>query len=185
MKSVQKRSRTDFFFILNSILFYCLILPFLFNICLYINLEKLQFYNILAFHNKEKVVWVYCYKQPLSVAQENLAEAVPVEKTLSIFELLTSGGLAGNIIMASLFLMFFVALYLYFERLMAINAASKSTLTSWDKEKTSRMVGLTTQNSMCPFKISCCQINWERISRIGKPLRISIRQLKTLANWNL
>jgi biopolymer transport protein ExbB len=33
----------------------------------------------------------------------NLAEAVPVEKTLSIFELLTSGGLAGNIIMASLF----------------------------------------------------------------------------------
>jgi biopolymer transport protein ExbB len=42
----------------------------------------------------------------LSVAQENLAEAVPVEKTLSIFELLTSGGLAGNIIMASLFLMF-------------------------------------------------------------------------------
>jgi biopolymer transport protein ExbB len=38
----------------------------------------------------------------LSVAQ-NLAEAVPVEKTLSIFELLTSGGLAGNIIMASLF----------------------------------------------------------------------------------
>jgi biopolymer transport protein ExbB len=69
----------------------------------------------------------------LSVAQENLAEAVPVEKTLSIFELLTSGGLAGNIIMASLFLMFFVALYLYFERLMAINAASKSTSTSWDK----------------------------------------------------
>jgi len=61
----------------------------------------------------------------LSVAQENLADAVPVEKTLSIIELLTSGGLAGNIIMASLFLMFFVALYLYFERLMAINAASK------------------------------------------------------------
>jgi biopolymer transport protein ExbB len=68
----------------------------------------------------------------LSVAQENLAEAVPVEKTLSIFELLTSGGLAGNIIMASLFLMF-LSHYLYFERLMAINAASKSTSTSWDK----------------------------------------------------
>jgi biopolymer transport protein ExbB len=68
----------------------------------------------------------------LSVAQENLAEAVPVEKTLSIFELLTSGGLAGNIIMARYFNVF-VALYLYFERLMAINAASKSTSTSWDK----------------------------------------------------
>ena len=57
----------------------------------------------------------------LSVANKNLAEAVPVEKTLSIIELLTSGGLAGQIIMSALFLMLFVALYLYFERSMAIN----------------------------------------------------------------
>jgi biopolymer transport protein ExbB len=49
----------------------------------------------------------------LSVARESLAEAVPVEKTLSILELLTSGGLAGQIIMTALFLMFFAALYLY------------------------------------------------------------------------
>ena len=48
----------------------------------------------------------------LSVAKESLVEAVPVEKTLSIIELLTSGGLAGQIIMTALFLMFFVALYL-------------------------------------------------------------------------
>jgi biopolymer transport protein ExbB len=41
----------------------------------------------------------------LSVASENLAEAVPVE-TLSPIELLTSGGLAGQIIMIALFLMF-------------------------------------------------------------------------------
>jgi biopolymer transport protein ExbB len=61
----------------------------------------------------------------LSVASESLAEAVPVEKTLSIIELLTSGGLAGQIIMTALFIMFFIALYLYFERLMAINAASQ------------------------------------------------------------
>jgi biopolymer transport protein ExbB len=39
-----------------------------------------------------------------SPSDKKIAEAVPVEK-LSI-ELLTSGGLAGNIIMASLFLMF-------------------------------------------------------------------------------
>jgi biopolymer transport protein ExbB len=32
------------------------------------------------------------------------------------------------------------------------------------------MVGLTAKNSMCPFKISCCQINEKGISRIGKPL---------------
>jgi biopolymer transport protein ExbB len=62
---------------------------------------------------------------------KELAEAVPVEDIIH-FRITKSGGLAGNIIMA-LFLMFFVALYLYFERLMAINAASKSTSTSWDK----------------------------------------------------
>jgi biopolymer transport protein ExbB len=38
----------------------------------------------------------------LSVANENLAEAVPVEKTLSIIELITSG-LAGQIIMTAFF----------------------------------------------------------------------------------
>ncbi|RKS01715.1 MULTISPECIES: MotA/TolQ/ExbB proton channel family protein [unclassified Flavobacterium] len=61
----------------------------------------------------------------LSVAKDALAEVAPVEKTISIWELLTSGGLAGQIIMIALFVMLFFALYLYFERLMAINAASK------------------------------------------------------------
>lgn len=61
----------------------------------------------------------------LSAAQDALLEAVPVEKTLSIWELITGGGLAGQMIMIALFIMLFFAIYLYLERLMAISAASK------------------------------------------------------------
>lgn len=61
----------------------------------------------------------------LSVAKDALADAVPVEQTLSIWELITGGGLAGQIIMIALFVMLFFAIYLYLERLMAITAASK------------------------------------------------------------
>jgi len=61
----------------------------------------------------------------LSVAKDAIADAIPVEQTLSIWELITSGGLAGQIIMVALFVMLFFAIYLYLERLMAIGAASK------------------------------------------------------------
>ena len=51
------------------------------------------------------------------------AELVPegesVEKTLSIIELIGSGGTAGMIIIAILFVLLFVALYIYFERIFA------------------------------------------------------------------
>lgn len=108
----------------------------------------------------------------LSVAGGNLAEAVPVEKTLSIMELLTSGGLAGQTIMAALFIMLFVALYLYFERLMAINAASKIDLS---------FMGLVKDNikngRIDNAKIACAhssspvaRLIEKGISRIGKPL---------------
>mgnify|MGYP003485633478 FL=1 len=60
-----------------------------------------------------------------AVAAQQLLEDVPVEKTLSIWELITGGGIGGQIIMLSIFTLLFVALYIYFERIMAINAASK------------------------------------------------------------
>ena len=108
----------------------------------------------------------------LSVAQENLAEAVPVEKTLSILELLTSGGLAGNIIMASLFLMFFVALYLYFERLMAINAASKIDVKFMGQIRENIKNGrIDNAKIACAHsKSPVARLIEKGISRIGKPL---------------
>ena len=56
---------------------------------------------------------------------ETLPDEQPVEKTLSIIELISSGGAAGMLIIGILFLMLVVAIYIYFERLFAIKAASK------------------------------------------------------------
>ena len=47
------------------------------------------------------------------------------EKTLSIIELIGSGGTAGQVIIGLLFILLVVAIYIYFERLFAIKAASK------------------------------------------------------------
>lgn len=108
----------------------------------------------------------------LSVAGENLAEAVPVEKTLSIIELLTSGGLAGQTIMAALFVMLFVALYLYFERLMAINLASKIDSSFMGLVKDNIKNGRIDNAKMaCAHsKSPVARLIEKGISRIGKPL---------------
>ena len=53
-------------------------------------------------------------------------DTVPVqEKTLSIMDIIVDGGTGSIIIIAVLFIMLAVALFLYFERLFAIKAASK------------------------------------------------------------
>jgi biopolymer transport protein ExbB len=108
----------------------------------------------------------------LSVAQESLVDAVPVEKTLSIIELLTSGGLAGQIIMTALFIMLFVALYLYFERLMAINAASKIDVTFMSQIKDNIKNGrIDNAKIACAhYKSPVARLIEKGISRIGKPL---------------
>ena len=51
-------------------------------------------------------------------------EPIIQEKTLSIVELITDGGMAGQIIIGVLFILLFVAVYLYFDRLFAIKAAT-------------------------------------------------------------
>ncbi len=64
----------------------------------------------------------------LSTIQDEVAvltDGESVEKTLSIIELITSGGTAGMVIILILFLLLIVATYIYFERIFAIKAASK------------------------------------------------------------
>ena len=56
---------------------------------------------------------------------QELAEEVTDEKTLSIYNLIVDGGPGGQIIIALLFVLLAVALYIYFERYFAIKAASK------------------------------------------------------------
>lgn len=96
----------------------------------------------------------------------------PVEKTLSIWELITSGGIGGQLIMITLALLLFFALYLYFERLMAINAASKIDTNFMNNIKMN-----ITNGKIEAAKMLCAQTNSpvarlteKGISRIGKPL---------------
>lgn len=104
------------------------------------------------------------------------AEVVPAEesvkKTLSIIELIGSGGTAGMIIIAILFVLLFVALYIYFERLFAIKAASKIDSNFMNQIKDHVSNGKTDS-----AQILCAQVNTpvsrlinKGISRIGKPL---------------
>ena len=53
------------------------------------------------------------------------ASGEQVEKTLSIIELITSGGTSGIVIILVLFILLIAATYINFERIFAIKAASK------------------------------------------------------------
>ena len=63
----------------------------------------------------------------LSTLQESteIVAAVSEEKTLYVYKLIVDGGLGGQIIIAILFILLAVSLYIYFERFFAIKAASK------------------------------------------------------------
>lgn len=108
----------------------------------------------------------------LSIAKETMANTVPLEKTLSIIELLTSGGLGGQLIMLSLFIMFFVALYLYFERLMAIKKASQMDNNFMNQIRENIRHGRIDNAKMLCAKTSSpvARLIEKGISRIGKPL---------------
>ena len=57
--------------------------------------------------------------------QEILEDALSEEKTLSIYNLIMDGGIGGQVIISVLLVMLIAALYIYFERIFAINAVSK------------------------------------------------------------
>ncbi|MDG1373959.1 MAG: MotA/TolQ/ExbB proton channel family protein [Flavobacteriaceae bacterium] len=95
-----------------------------------------------------------------------------VEKTLSIIELIKSGGLAGQLIIALLSVLLVVALYIYFERLFTIKAASKVDPNFMNQIKDHVING-----NMEAAKAVCAQVNSpvsrlidKGISRIGRPL---------------
>ena len=106
-----------------------------------------------------------------SVTNQDL-EPIIQEKTLSIAELITDGGMAGQIIIGVLFILLFVAVYLYFERLFAIKAA-----TDYDANFMSQIRENISSGNMQAAKVLCSQKNTpvarlteKGISRIGSPL---------------
>jgi biopolymer transport protein ExbB len=103
---------------------------------------------------------------------EVLTDGESVEKTLSIIELIGSGGTAGMIIITVLFLLMIVAIYIYFERLFAIKAATKI-----DSNFMNQIKDHVSHGKIDSAQLLCAQVNTpvsrlinKGITRIGKPL---------------
>ncbi|GAA4113811.1 MotA/TolQ/ExbB proton channel family protein [Aquimarina addita] len=110
----------------------------------------------------------------LSAFVQNTKELPPEteEPALSIIDLLLSGGPAGVSIIAILFVLLFVAVYIYFERIFAIKAASKIDESFMDQIRDHVASG-----KIEAAKILCAQTNnpvsrltEKGISRIGSQL---------------
>ena len=106
------------------------------------------------------------------LAQDANSEMMSEEKTLSVIDLVFNGGTGSVVIISVLFLMLGVALYIYFERLMAVNAASKI-----DKNFMNQIRDYVTCGKLEAAKLLCAQtdspvarLTEKGISRIGKPL---------------
>ena len=110
--------------------------------------------------------------------QDGLADAAiqtePIveEKTISLWDLMFSGGLGGTIIIVILLILLFIALYIYFERLFAVKAASRV-----DKNFMLQIKDSVLNGNIESAKIRCAQsdspvarLTEKGISRIGSPL---------------
>ena len=110
----------------------------------------------------------------LSYIQETpeILDTVSEEKTLSIYKLIVDGGLGGQIIIAILFVLLAVSLYIYFERFFAIKAASKVDKNFMNQIKDFVSNGkLESADSLCKSTNSpTARLIEKGISRIGKPL---------------
>jgi len=99
-------------------------------------------------------------------------ELVSEEKTLSVIDLIFNGGTGSIVIISVLFVMLAVGLYIYFERLLAIKAASQIDKNFMNQIRDHVMTG-----KLEAAKILCAQtdspvarLTEKGISRIGKPL---------------
>lgn len=106
------------------------------------------------------------------VDETQVGEVISEEKTLSVIDLIVSGGAGSILIISLLFVMLAVAMYIYFERLLAIKAAS-----SIDKNFMNQIRDHVMNGKLEAAKILCAQTNSpvarlteKGVSRIGKPL---------------
>lgn len=112
----------------------------------------------------------------MSLLQDAVTDAAETatseEKTLSVVDLILNGGAASTVIVIILFVLLFVALYIYFERTFAINAASKI-----DKNFMNQIRDHVMNGKVEAAKLLCAQtdspvarLTEKGVARIGKPL---------------
>ncbi|NKI33319.1 MotA/TolQ/ExbB proton channel family protein [Croceivirga thetidis] len=107
-----------------------------------------------------------------AVASEAADTVISEEKTLSVVDLILNGGAASTVIVIVLFVLLFVALYIYFERTFAISAASKI-----DKNFMNQIRDHVMNGKLEAAKLLCAQtdspvarLTEKGVARIGKPL---------------
>ena len=108
----------------------------------------------------------------IGAATNAVVENVATKKELTLMEIIFSGGIIGQAVMTVIFIMLFFTIYLYLERLMAINAASKM-----DQNFMTQIKMHLQQGKIDNAKMLCASTNSpvarlieKGISRIGKPL---------------
>lgn len=104
---------------------------------------------------------------------ETVDAIVPEEKTLSLWELVTSGGIGGAVIMITLLVLSVIAVYIIIERFLAIKKASKEDGNLLNQVKDNILDGkIDAAKSVCASNDSPIARMIEKgISRIGKPLQ--------------
>ncbi len=104
--------------------------------------------------------------------QELIEEVIQEEKTLSIIELIQNAGIGGQVVILILLILLAVALFIYFERLSAIKAASKVDSNFMNQIKDHVSGGrLDAAKILCAqTKSPAARLIEKGISRIGKPL---------------
>lgn len=102
----------------------------------------------------------------------DLATAVSEEKTLSVIDLIVNGGTGSIVIILILFILLFVAMYIYFERIFAIKAASQIDKNFMNQIRDHVMGGkLEAARLLCAQTDSpVARLTEKGVSRIGKPL---------------
>lgn len=105
-------------------------------------------------------------------ATQESQEIISEEETLSIIDLIVNGGTASIVIISVLFILLFAALYIYFERLFAIKAASKIDKNFMNQIKDHVHNGkLEAAKMLCDHTDSpVARLIEKGILRIGKPL---------------
>ena len=111
--------------------------------------------------------------QPNSSTLNNGIYELPTEKTLSIIDLITSGGVGGMLIMGILFLLSIITIYLFVERFRLIKRASKLDENFMNRIKDNILDGkMDAARNLCQSNESPVARMIEKgISRIGKPLK--------------
>ncbi len=108
-----------------------------------------------------------------NLAQDpEMGDVLSEEKTLSVIDLIFSGGTGSVVIISVLFIMLFVAMYIYFERIFAIKAASEI-----DGNFMNQIRDHVTNGKLEAAQMLCAQtdspvarLTAKGVSRIGKPL---------------